>query len=97
MVAADLVKHFEDRVAALDGKAMIVCMSRRICVALYDADRDAAARNGTATTTQAGAIKVVMTGSAADPPALAAAYRQPRRGAICSPSAPRTRRIRSSS
>ncbi len=36
MVAADLVRHFEDRVAALDGKAMIVCMSRRICVALYD-------------------------------------------------------------
>jgi type I restriction enzyme, R subunit len=37
LVAEDLVKHFEDRVAALDGKAMIVCMSRRICVALYDA------------------------------------------------------------
>jgi type I restriction enzyme, R subunit len=37
MVAGDLVKHFEDRVAALDGKAMIVCMSRRICVDLYDA------------------------------------------------------------
>ena len=36
MVAADLVRHFEDRVAAMDGKAMIVCMSRRICVALYD-------------------------------------------------------------
>ena len=33
----DLVRHFEDRVAALDGKAMIVCMSRRICVALYEA------------------------------------------------------------
>jgi hypothetical protein len=28
------VKHFEDRLAALDGKGMIVCMSRRICVAL---------------------------------------------------------------
>ena len=35
-VAADLVQHFEDRVAALHGKAMVVCMSRRICVALYD-------------------------------------------------------------
>lgn len=66
MIAADLVQHFEDRVAALDGKAMIVCMSRRICVALYDhiialrprwhSDDDAA-----------GAIKVVMTGSASDP------------------------------
>jgi type I restriction enzyme R subunit len=68
LVAEDLVKHFEDRVGALDGKAMIVCMSRRICVALYDAivkvrpqwhsDDD-----------DAGAIKVVMTGAASDPPA----------------------------
>ena len=67
MVAADLVRHFEDRVAAMDGKAMIVCMSRRICVALYNhivtlrpdwhSDDDAS-----------GAIKVVMTGSAADAP-----------------------------
>src|SRR5258705_10438076 len=67
LVAEDLVKHYEDRVAALDGKAMIVCMSRRTCVALYDAivnlrpqwhsDDD-----------EAGAIKVVMTGAASDPP-----------------------------
>ncbi|MBA4445653.1 DEAD/DEAH box helicase, partial [Cylindrospermopsis raciborskii CS-506_C] len=34
MIAADLVDHFERRIAALDGKAMVVCMSRRICVAL---------------------------------------------------------------
>ena len=67
LVAEDLVKHFEDRVAALDGKAMIVCMSRRICVDLHDAivklrpdwhsEDDAA-----------GLIKVVMTGAASDPP-----------------------------
>ena len=31
----DLVDHFENRVVGMDGKAMIVCMSRRICVALY--------------------------------------------------------------
>jgi type I restriction enzyme R subunit len=37
MIAEDLVRHFEARKAALDGKAMIVCMSRRICVALYNA------------------------------------------------------------
>jgi type I restriction enzyme R subunit len=68
LVASDLVKHFEDRVAALDGKGMIVCMSRRICVDLYDAivkvrpdwhnDDD-----------EAGVIKIVMTGAASDPPA----------------------------
>jgi type I restriction enzyme R subunit len=68
LVAEDLVKHFEDRLAGLDGKGMIVCMSRRICVALYDAivklrpqwhsEDD---ENGT--------IKIVMTGAASDPPA----------------------------
>jgi type I restriction enzyme R subunit len=68
LIAQDLVTHFEARTSALDGKAMIVCMSRRICVALYDAivkirpewhsDDD-----------ETGAIKVVMTGAASDPPA----------------------------
>lgn len=68
MVAADLVAHFEDRIAAMDGKAMIVCMSRRICVALYDAI--IALRPGWASEDDAtGEVKVVMTGSAADPPA----------------------------
>ncbi len=65
-VAEDIVEHFEERLAAMDGKAMVVCMSRRICVELYDAitkvrpgwhDEDDGA----------GAIKVVMTGSASDP------------------------------
>src|SRR5437764_3296829 len=35
LIARDLVEHFENRLAAMDGKAMIVCMSRRICVELY--------------------------------------------------------------
>ena len=50
-IAEDLVRHFEDRVEALDGKAMIVCMSRRICVALYDAIVKLRP-GGTATTTR---------------------------------------------
>ena len=66
LIAHDIVNHFEARNAALDGKAMIVCMSRRICVDLYaqiikirpdwhsDDDVD-------------GTIKVVMTGSSSDP------------------------------
>ena len=37
LIAADLVTHFEKRLEAMDGKAMIVCMSRRICVDLYNA------------------------------------------------------------
>ncbi len=65
-VAQDLVEHFERRLEAMDGKAMIVCMSRRICVDLYHAlirlrpqwHDDADGR---------GALKVVMTGSATDP------------------------------
>lgn len=66
MVATDLVRHFEDRVAAMDGKAMVVCMSRRICVALYD--QIVKLRLGWHSNDDAaGKIKVVMTGSAADP------------------------------
>jgi type I restriction enzyme, R subunit len=67
LIAQDIVSHFEQRLEALDGKAMIVCMSRRICVELYNEivrlrpewhheDDDK------------GVIKVVMTGSASDPP-----------------------------
>lgn len=48
-VAADIVAHFESRLAILDGKAMVVAMSREICVHLYDAIV-ACARTGTATT-----------------------------------------------
>lgn len=67
MVAADLVRHFEDRVAAMDGKAMVVCMSRRICVALYN--QIIAARPQWHSDDDAGGtVKIVMTGSAADPP-----------------------------
>ena len=68
LVAADIVRHFEQRLEVLDGKAMVVCMSRRICLDLYrelvrlhpewHADDDGQ-----------GSIKVVMTGAAADPPA----------------------------
>src|SRR5690606_38235930 len=63
IVARDIVEHFEQRLEAMDGKAMVVCMSRRICVDLYGeiarlrpdwaGDED-----------DQGAIKVVMTGSA---------------------------------
>ena len=66
-IAQDIVDHFEQRLEALEGKAMVVCMSRRICVDLHkelvrlrpDWRDDDDAR---------GNIKVVMTGSASDPP-----------------------------
>ena len=66
LVAADLVAHFEKRVEAMDGKAMIVCMSRRICVELYReiVKLRPAWEN---TDDQDGALKVIMTGSASDP------------------------------
>ncbi|AOV18698.1 DEAD/DEAH box helicase (plasmid) [Acidihalobacter aeolianus] len=66
-VAADLVQHFEDRVAALDGKAMVVCMSRRICVALYD-EIIKLRPDWHSQDDHAGQIKIVMTGAASDPP-----------------------------
>lgn len=68
MVAQDLVTHFEDRLGALDGKAMIVCMSRRICVALYSAIVKLRP-NWHSEDDEAGVIKVVMTGAASDPAA----------------------------
>ena len=66
LVAQDIVEHFEKRLEAIDGKAMVVCMSRRICVELHkeiarlrpDWERE---------DDDQGAIKVVMTGSASDP------------------------------
>jgi type I restriction enzyme R subunit len=65
-VAKDLVEHFEQRLAAMDGKAMVVCMSRRIGVELYR--EIVALRPGwQADEDDQGAIKVVMTGSASDP------------------------------
>ncbi|WP_134584984.1 type I restriction endonuclease subunit R [Pseudomonas aeruginosa] len=64
-VAADLVAHFEERIQAQSGKAMVVAMSREICVHLYNEiialrpewhDEDP----------EKGAVKIVMTGSASD-------------------------------
>ncbi len=66
LVAEDMVAHFEDRVAALNGKAMIVCMSRRICVKLYD-EIIKLRLDWHSAEDSAGAIKIVMTGDASDP------------------------------
>ena len=65
LVAEDLINHYESRLEAMDGKAMIVCMSRRICVELYEAIRKLrpAWHSGD---DDKGAIKVVMSGSASD-------------------------------
>ena len=67
LVAQDIVDHFEQRLEALNGKAMVVCMSRRICIDLYrelvrlrpDWHHEADDK---------GSLKVVMTGAASDPP-----------------------------
>lgn len=66
LIADDLVRHFEARLEVIEGKAMIVCMSRRICVDLYRA-LVALRPAWHADADDAGALKVVMTGAAADP------------------------------
>jgi len=66
LVAEDLVNHFEARLAAMDGKAMIVCMSRRICVELYKEIVKLKPEWQGADDAH-GSLKVVMTGSASDP------------------------------
>ncbi len=67
LVARDIVSHFERRIEAMDGKAMVVCMSRRICIDLY---RELARfrLNWHHEDDDKGRIKVVMTGAASDPP-----------------------------
>lgn len=66
MVAEDLVRHFEARVQAMNGKAMVVCMSRRICVELYN-QIFALRPDWHSEDDNSGTIKIVMTGSASDP------------------------------
>jgi type I restriction enzyme R subunit len=66
LVARDIVEHFEQRLEAMDGKAMVVCMSRRICVELFEEIVKLRPEWASEEDDQ-GAIKVVMTGSASDP------------------------------
>ncbi|MCU0754565.1 MAG: type I restriction endonuclease subunit R [Xanthomonadales bacterium] len=66
LVAQDLVSHFESRLSALDGKAMVVCMSRRICVQLYK-EITALRPDWHSDNVDAGTVKIVMTGDASDP------------------------------
>ncbi|MCG3175188.1 MAG: hypothetical protein MOGMAGMI_00110 [Candidatus Omnitrophica bacterium] len=65
-IAKDIVEHYETRLTALDGKGLVVSMSRKICVALYDEiiklRPDWHSEND-----DEGRLKVVMTGSASDP------------------------------
>jgi type I restriction enzyme R subunit len=66
LIAYDLVKHFEERLEAMEGKALVVCMSRRICVELHN--QIAALRpDWLHQDDDKGMLKVVMTGSASDP------------------------------
>lgn len=70
LIARDLVEHFEARLAVMDGKAMVVVMSRRIAVELYRAIvalRPQWANDGHGEDDAQGSVKVVMTGSASDP------------------------------
>jgi type I restriction enzyme, R subunit len=75
LIAKDLVSHFEKRLEAMEGKAMIVCMSRRICVDLYDAlialrpEWACAKHDDTeAEKSKTCVAKIIMTGSADDGP-----------------------------
>jgi type I restriction enzyme, R subunit len=64
-VAADLVAHFDERNKAQDGKAMIVAMSRDICVHMYN-EIVKLRPTWHSADPEKGAIKVIMTGSASD-------------------------------
>src|SRR5262249_22128491 len=64
-VAYDLIQHFANRQSSLEGKAMIVCMSRDICVQLYN-EIIKLKPEWHNPDPQKGAIKIVMTGSSSD-------------------------------
>lgn len=64
-VAADLVAHFEERSQAQNGKAMVVAMSRDICVHLYN-EITAIRPQWHDEDPEKGGVKIVMTGSASD-------------------------------
>jgi len=64
-VAGDIVKHYEHRTELLEGKAMIVCMSREICAQMYDAFKKLKPE-WHSVDYEKGQMKVIMTGSAAD-------------------------------
>ena len=66
LLASDLVEHFERRLEVLDGKAMVVCMSRSICVDLY-AQIVKLRPDWHSDDDSTGSVKVVMTGAASDP------------------------------
>jgi len=72
LIAEDLVKHYERRLEAMEGKAMIVCMSRRICVEMYNAiiklRPEWASGPNDDDTGKSCVAKIVMTGSAEDGP-----------------------------
>ncbi|MBN4079621.1 type I restriction endonuclease subunit R [bacterium AH-315-C08] len=65
LVAKDLVEHFEKRLQVLDGKALMVCMSRRICMDVYEAIRKIKPEWHSEDDAK-GAMKIVMSGSASD-------------------------------
>jgi type I restriction enzyme R subunit len=66
LVAEDLVTHFEARLDVMEGKAMIVCMSRRICVEMYEALK-AIRPDWHHEDDAKGSMKVIMTAGASDP------------------------------
>ena len=65
LVVRDLVAHFEKRLDTMDGKAMIVCMSRRICVDIYNALKEIRPDWHSEDESE-GFMKIVMSGSASD-------------------------------
>lgn len=65
-IASDIIEHFDNRLSAIDGKGMIVTMSRRIAVDLYNAIASLKPE-WVGESDKEGFLKVIMTGSATDP------------------------------
>lgn len=70
VVAQDIVSHFDQRLEAMEGKALVVCMSRRICMDLHD-EIVKLRPSWYEEADDKGSIKVVMTGNASEGPRVA--------------------------
>ncbi len=70
VVAKEIVNHFEKRREAIEGKAMVVCMTRNICIDVYD-QIVALRPRWHSEDDDAGCVKVVMTGDTREGPRLA--------------------------
>ncbi len=71
-IAQDLIEHWENRLSSIDGKAMLVCVSRKACIQMYKAlvnirpEWKGTLDKNNKPNIEDGTVRIIMTGSASD-------------------------------